>query len=107
MDQVKDLSEKDKQREKQIDMLETRINKIEQQNILRNIEIKNVTNEEMTPNEIITSLDVEMRETDISNEYRPKMRNDKIVIEFTSLGKKTRKISQHRLDANIVNNTEK
>ena len=95
-------------------MLETRINKIEQQNILRNIGIKKLTNKEMTANEIITkiasSLDVEMRETDISNAYRPKKRNDKIVIEFTSLNKKRElmsKISRHRLDANIVNNIEK
>lgn len=76
--------------------------------------IKNVANEDMTPNEIITkiasSLDVEMRETDISNVYRPKKRNDKIVVEFTFLGKKRElmsKISRHRLAANIVNNTEK
>ena len=60
--------------EHQINTLETRIDKLEQQNIAKNIEIKNVTNEEMSPNEVIktiaASLNVKMHENDICNAYR-------------------------------------
>lgn len=111
VDQVKELVEKDKQKEHQINAIDTRINQIEQQFIVKNIEIKNVTNKEMSPYEIIktiaSSVDVEMSEADISNAYRLKRQSDKIVAEFTSLNKKRElmsKITRHRVDADIINN---
>ena len=53
--------------------------------------MKNVTNKEIVPNEIIktkaSSLDVEEHENDIINAYRHKTQKENINIEFTLLNK--------------------
>lgn len=50
---------------------------------------------------------MEIDEADINKAYRLKRQNDKIVVEFFSLNKKTEfisKIERHRVDAHIINN---
>lgn len=108
--QVSELKENDKQREKQINTMETRINNLEQQMIVKNIEIKNVTNKNISAYDVVktigNSLGVEIGEGDIEKSYRLKKQDDKIIIEFSSLSKKQQlmgKIERHRVDAKIIN----
>lgn len=112
VDQVKELNEKDKQRETKINNMESRINKLEQQIINKNIEIKNVTNQEISPTEVIkriaTSVSIDIDEKDINRAYRLKNSN-KIIVEFSTISKKSElmaKINRHRIDSKIINNNE-
>lgn len=107
--QVKELFENDKKRETQITAMDTRINKLEQQLIVKNIEIKNIKNKQMSAYDVVktigASLNVVVNEEDVSRAYRLKKQNDKVVIEFSSLGKKIElmsKIERHRVDANVI-----
>ncbi|XP_046807404.1 uncharacterized protein LOC111687197 [Lucilia cuprina] len=53
------------------------------------------------------SINVEIKEGDISKAYRIKKQSNKIIVEFSTLCKKTEfmsKIDRHRIDANIINN---
>lgn len=109
--QVSEIVEKDKLREKQINNMDSRINKLEQKIIERNIEIKNVENQQISPLEVVkkiaASRDVAIAEEDILRAYRIKNQKNKIIIEFSSLNKKQElmsKIERHRIDAK--NSTE-
>lgn len=106
--QVNGLQEKDKERSQQISEMENRINKLEQQAINNNIEIKFVPEDERDPKSVIktiaASVDVDLEEADVSKAYRIK-RNKNIIIEFSSLSVKRKimeKIKSHRIDANTV-----
>ncbi|XP_037812974.1 uncharacterized protein LOC119604445 [Lucilia sericata] len=106
--QVKELTDKDKQKEMKINIIETRMDKMEQQMLNRNIEIKNITNKLISEYEVVKtigeSLKVTIDERDINRAYRTK-RSEKIIVEFTTLNKKTEfmdKIKNHRVDANII-----
>lgn len=76
--------------------METRINKLEQQMISRNIEIKNIINKEISPLDVVktigSSINVEIKDEDIIKAIRLKK------IEFMS------KIVKHRIDSNVINN---
>ncbi|XP_037820038.1 uncharacterized protein LOC119609362 [Lucilia sericata] len=111
--QVNELNEKDKIKEKQINSLDTRINKIDQHMIAQNIEIKNVEDKQIKPIDVVkkiaATLNVEISERDINQAFRLRNQNNKIVVEFFSLRKKLElmsKIQRHRVDANIINNND-
>lgn len=112
--QVNNLQEKDKQRAQQIAEMESRINKLEQQTINQNIEIKFVPETETDPKATIKtiaeSVGVVVADADVGKAYRIK-RNKNIIIEFTSLSKKKEimeKIKNHRIDSNtLYENTNK
>lgn len=74
--QVKDLYEKDKKRDDQMNLMEKRINKLEQQMICKNIEIKNITNTQISPYDVVktigTSTNVNINKEDINKAYRIK-----------------------------------
>lgn len=106
--QVNNLQEKDKQRAQQITEMESRINKLEQQTINQNIEIKFVPETETDPKATIKtiaeSVGVVVADADVGKAYRIK-RNKNIIIEFTSLSKKEEimeKIKNHRIDSNTL-----
>lgn len=108
--QVSELHEKDTQKDKEIKHMNTRINKLEQQMIAKNIEIKNIENKEISPFDVVktiaASLDVEIKEEEINKAYRLKKKENKIIVEFSSLSKKNElmsKIVRHRVDAKIIN----
>ncbi|XP_037827188.1 uncharacterized protein LOC119615182 [Lucilia sericata] len=110
--QVSDLNEKDKTREKQITTMDTRMNKFEQQLIVKNIEIKNIYNNDISAFEVVkkiaNSRNVEINEFDVDRAYRLKRQNDKIIVEFSSLNKKIEfmsKIERHRVDSQIINSS--
>ncbi|KAI8129590.1 hypothetical protein CVS40_1408 [Lucilia cuprina] len=112
--QVNELNERDKIKEKQINDLDNRINKIDQQMISQNIEIKNVENKQIKPIDVVkkiaTTLNVEISERDINQAFRLKNQDNKIIVEFFSLSKKVElmnKIQRHRIDANIINSDDK
>ncbi|KAI8117059.1 hypothetical protein CVS40_10971 [Lucilia cuprina] len=107
--QINELIEKDKQKEQQINAMQSEINKLQQQQLSKNIEIKNIENKQMSDFEIVktiaTSVNVEIREGDIDRTYRIKKQN-KIIVEFASLNKKAEfmsKIVRHRVDAKLIN----
>lgn len=107
--QVSDLSERDKAKEKQINIMDSRINKIEQKMIVKNIELKNV-NSQISEIDAIkkigASVEVIISDTDIEKAYRLKRQTNKIIIEFTSLNKKTElmnKLKRHRVEASLIN----
>lgn len=111
--QVKDLYEKDKKRDNQMNLMEKRINKLEQQMICKNIEIKNITNTQISPYDVVktigTSLNVNINNEDIHKAYRIKKQSNKIIVEFSTLGKKEefmKKIERHRLDSKTININE-
>lgn len=110
--QVSELCEKNKEKEKQMQVMDNRINSLEQQLINKNIEIKNITTENISPNEVVkkiaASVNLEINESDISNSYYLK-KSEKVVVEFTSLIKKREllnKIKRHRVDSTIINTDE-
>lgn len=112
-EQVNELSEKDKKKESQINAMDVRINKLEQQMIVKNIEIKNVQNININPYEVVkkiaNSLNIEINESDVNKAYRLRNQKDKIIVEFSSLSKKKeimKKINRHRVDAQIINTAE-
>lgn len=109
-DQVKDLKEKDKQRDTQMTTMDARINKIEQQMICKNIEIKNVSNTQMSAYDVVKTIgmtnNVTINREDINKSYRLKKQNNKIIIEFATMHKKDEfmgKIARHRIEAKSVN----
>lgn len=111
--QVNELSEKDRTKEKQISSMDTRINKIEQQMMVKNIEIKNIENKEISALEVVqiiaTNRDVVINESDVTRAYRSRKQNNKIFVEFSSLSKKLElmsKIERHRVDASIINSSD-
>lgn len=92
--------------------MEVKINKLEQKIIERNIEINNVTNDELSACDIIekiaTSINAELHETDIDNAYKTK-RKGKVIVEFSSLRKKREimsKINKHRIEGGNINKCE-
>lgn len=108
--QVSDLSESNKEKDKQINEMDKRINNLEQQMINKNIEIKNINDNNISANDVVktiaASVHVEINDTDISNSYRLNKSNDKVIIEFSSANKKKElmsKISRHRIDSKIIN----
>lgn len=54
--------------------------------------MKNVQNKELSGNDVIKTIaataDVDVQDSDISNAYRLKQKEDTIIIEFCSLNKK-------------------
>lgn len=107
--QVSDLCESNKEKEKQINEMDKRINKLDQQLLNKNIEIKNITNQNMHPTEVVktiaNTLNIQINDSDISNSYSLQ-KSQKIIIEFTSLNKKREimsKINRHRVDSNLIN----
>lgn len=107
--QVSDLYESNKEKEKQINEMDKRINELEQQLLNKNIEIKNITNSNMHPTEVVktiaNSINVQINDSDISNSYSLQ-KSQKIIIEFTSLNKKREvmsKINRHRVDSSLIN----
>ncbi|KAI8128732.1 hypothetical protein CVS40_1747 [Lucilia cuprina] len=108
--QVNELTERDRIKEKQINSLDTRINIIEQQMIIQNIEVKNVEDTQMSPIDVVkriaSSLNVEITDSNINNAFRLKKQNNKIIVQFCSLSKKLElmsKIRRHKVDAEIIN----
>lgn len=105
---VNDLNERDREKTTQITEIDQRINKLEQIAICKNIEINNVcdTNieSEIVIKKIAASVGTELCDADISSAYRIK-RNNKIIVEFSSLAKKRQlmsKINRRRVDANVL-----
>ncbi|XP_075167213.1 uncharacterized protein LOC142239312 [Haematobia irritans] len=108
-EQVKELQEKDKIKSQQITNMETRIQKLEQQALCKNIEINNVPDSLTDPVNIIkkiaASVDLQLNDTDIVSALRLK-RNKKIIVEFTSLYTKRelmKRLKGHKVNANIHN----
>lgn len=60
--------------------------------IAKNIQIKNVENKQMSPVDVVktiaASLNVEIKEEEITKAYRLKKKEDKIIVEFSSSSKK-------------------
>ena len=89
--------------------MDSRINKLEQKMIVKNIEIKNVNIEISAIDaikKIVAFVNVTINDADIDNAYRLKRQNDKIIVEFSSLNKKVElmsKIKRHRVEANEIN----
>lgn len=107
--QVSDLHDKNTENSKQISEMDKRINKLEQQAINKNIEINNIQNKEMSAVEVVkkiaASLTIDLEQHDISNAYRLRNNENKIVVEFSTLNKKRElmsKIRGHRIEANIL-----
>lgn len=108
--QIFELNDKDKKKETQIKSMDARINKLEQQMLINNIEIKNAQNNEISAVEVIkkiaASKNVELKDDDINKAYRLKRKENKIIVEFSTLNKKLElmsKIERHRVDAEIIN----
>lgn len=110
---VSDLYEKKAKQEIKINEIDTKVNQLDQIMLKNNIEIKNVSNSEISATEILTkiaeSVNVEINNSDINNAYRINKAANKTIIEFTTLNKKRElmsKFKQHRIDAKIVNQTD-
>lgn len=56
VDQVKKLNEKDQIRESQISAMDNRINKLEQEMLSKNIEIKNINNQQISAYEVVRAI---------------------------------------------------
>lgn len=108
--QVNELKAKSKEKDVRIQNMENKVNALEQQLINKSIEIKNVENKDFSASDVIkriaTSVNVDVHETDISNSYRIKQKDDKIIVEFSSLNKKRElmsKIRSHRISGDVLN----
>lgn len=108
--QVVELKKINLEQETRLQIIENKNNMLEQQLIKRSVEIKNVPNKNLSPDEVIKnladSLNINLQDSDIDNCYEIK-KNNKIVVEFCSLNKKREmmsKIHRHRVDGNIFNN---
>lgn len=106
--QVNSLIDSNKEKEKQMVDMNKRIDDLEQQVLSKNIEIKNIPNDNIQPNDVVktiaSSLNVEVNDGDISNSYHLK-KSQKMIVEFTTLKKKKEfmgKIKRHRVDSNVV-----
>lgn len=105
--QIQELQLKDQQKSEKIKELTERIEKMEQKSIERNIEIGNITNENIEVIEVLRqiseSVGVPINNTDINKAYKIKRKN-KISVEFVSLNKKREvmdKIKRHRVEIKI------
>ncbi|XP_046807412.1 uncharacterized protein LOC124420005 [Lucilia cuprina] len=112
VDQVKEINETNIKRDTRITANEMRINKLEQQIIKNNIEIKNIQNKEISEYDVVKeigkTINIEIKEEDIANAYRIKKQN-KVIVEFSTLSKKTAfmsKITKHRVNAEIINKND-
>lgn len=113
--EVNELKEQNKKKDLCIQNMEKRVNMMEQQILSKNLEIKNVPNEEISANDVIkiiaASVNVDVQDSDISNAYKKKKRDDTItIIEFCSLNKKRELLSKlrgHKVKGEIFNNTSK
>lgn len=110
--QVTELNDKTKENVKKIEEMEVRINKLEQNAINKNIVINNIQNSEMSASDVIkkvaSSLNISLNNDDISNAYKIK-KNNKIIIEFTTINKKKElmgKLKGNKLNSNIFNTGE-
>lgn len=108
--QVNDLKEENKEKNLRLQKMENKVNVLEQQLLNRNVEIKNVHNDQLTAVDVIktiaASVNVEIQERDISNAYKLKKSN-KIIVEFCSLNKKRDLMSNirgHRVKGDIFHN---
>lgn len=97
--QVNELMEQNKEKDLRIQGMELRVNSLElqvndmqQQMISKKIEIQNIQNKNIEANDVVktiaTSLNVKIDNHDISNAYRLKKMDDKIVVEFSTQNKK-------------------
>lgn len=79
---------KTKKKTKKITEMDSKINKLEQKLIEKNLEIRNINNDNMSATEVVkkiaTKVNVNVCDNDIENAYRTK-RNGKIFVEFSSL----------------------
>lgn len=107
--QVSDLHNKNDENKKIINEMEKRINKLEQQAIGKNIEIKNVKDIQMSATDVIKniadSLTVTIEPTDIDNAFRLPKNENKIIVKFSSLNKKNelmQKVRAHRIDSRVL-----
>lgn len=105
--QIQELQLKDQQKSEKIKELTERIEKMEQKSLERNIEIGNITNENIEVIEVLRqiseSVGVPINNTDINKAYKIKRKN-KISVEFVSLNKKREvmdKIKRHRVEIKI------
>lgn len=110
--QVIELQKQNQEKDKRMNEMEIKITKLEQQIIVKNIEINNVNNENLSAADIVekiaTNLSVELKETDIENAYRTKGKGN-VVVEFNSLKKKREimsKLKRHRMEATGINNDD-
>lgn len=106
--QVNDLKKRDVEKSHQICELDNRIQRLEQQNVNKNIEINNVAEEHLDAAAVVktisASVGMNISDADIESAYRIK-KNNKIIVEFSSLTKKRElmsKIKGHRIDANVL-----
>lgn len=93
--------------------MDIRINKLEQQMLSKNIEIKNVQNNKISAMDVVkkiaASKNINIKEEDMNKAYSIKKRENKIIVEFSSLNKKLElmsKIERHRIEAEIINTNE-
>lgn len=107
--QVNNLEEREKEKTQKISEMDNRIQRLEQQYISRNIEIKNVTDTQLEAAEVVktisASVGIKLCDVDIGSTYRVR-KNNKIIVEFSSLTKKRELMSKlrgHRINANILN----
>lgn len=106
--QVNELCDKNKQKEKQMQEMDNRINDLEQQLLNRTIEIKNIPDDKLTANEVIksiaSSVEVVVNDVDICNSYHLK-KSKKIIAEFTTVNKKKElmgNIKRHRIESKLI-----
>lgn len=107
-DQVKDLQVRDREKTQQINEMDKRIQKLEQQSINKNIEINNMPVNDVEPLTVIkrvsASVGIQLCDADFSRVYRTK-KSEKIIVEFSSLQKKRelmQKMKGHRIDINVI-----
>ncbi|XP_037825241.1 uncharacterized protein LOC119613305 [Lucilia sericata] len=109
--QMGEMREENKVNKKEIKEIDTKVNQMAQQMLNKKIEIKNIQNKDIQPNDVVKtiagSINVNINEYDISDAYRLKNIKDKVIVEFTTYNKKREfmeKIKRHRIDGNIINN---
>lgn len=107
--QVSELCESNKEKDKQIFEMDRRIHDLEQQLLSKTIEIKNITNKNINPSDVVKtiakSLNIEVNDNDITNSYNI-IKSQKVIIEFASQNKKREllsKLNRHRVDSSLIN----
>lgn len=108
--EVNELKVQNKEKDLRLQTMENKVNVLEQQLVNKSIEIKNVQNKDLSASEVVkkiaASVSVNVDDSDISNSYRIKQRDDKIIVEFCSLSKKRElmsKIRRHRISGDVIN----
>lgn len=95
--QVSDLQNQNKEKDKKITEMDSKINKLEQKLIEKNLEIRNINNDNMSATEVVkkiaTKVNANVCDNDIENAYRTK-KNGKIFVEFRSLRTKRELMDQ-------------